>query len=69
MSGLYGVGIGESKTEMPVKRLAPEVRVVSWNLNFRGCKAAELQGGLLRELAPDLMLLQEVNHRLVGGHP
>jgi len=37
------------------------VRVVSWNLNFRGCKAAELQGGLLRELAPDLMLLQEVN--------
>lgn len=54
---------------MPVKRLAPEVRVVSWNLNFRGCKAAELQGGLLRELAPDLMLLQEVNHRLVGGHP
>jgi hypothetical protein len=37
------------------------VRVVSWNLNFRGYKAAELQGGLLRELAPHLMLLQEVN--------
>jgi hypothetical protein len=41
--------------------LSLKVRVVSWNLNFRGCKAAELQGGLLRELAPDLMLLQEVN--------
>jgi Endonuclease/Exonuclease/phosphatase family len=37
------------------------VRVVSWNIHFRGCEAAELQGRLLRELAPDLMLLQEVN--------
>jgi hypothetical protein len=37
------------------------VRVVSWNLNNRGPKAAERQGGLLRKLAPDLILLQEVN--------
>jgi hypothetical protein len=37
------------------------VRVVSWNLAFRGPEAAKRQGGLLRELAPDLMLLQEVN--------
>jgi hypothetical protein len=37
------------------------VRVVSWNLHNRGPKAAERQGGLLRRLAPDLMLLQEVN--------
>jgi endonuclease/exonuclease/phosphatase family metal-dependent hydrolase len=39
-----------------------EVRVVSWNIHFRGPKAARRQGGLLRKLAPDLMLLQEVNH-------
>src|SRR5215471_32458 len=38
-----------------------EVRVVSWNINFRGRKTAKQQGDLLRELAPDLMLLQEVN--------
>jgi hypothetical protein len=37
------------------------VRVVSWNIRFRGPKAAKWQGDLLRELAPDLMLLQEVN--------
>jgi hypothetical protein len=37
------------------------VRVVSWNIAFRGPKAAKRQGGLLRELAPDLMLLQELN--------
>jgi len=37
------------------------VRVVSWNINFRGHKTAKRQGTLLRELAPDLMLLQEVN--------
>jgi len=37
------------------------VRVVSWNLAFRGLKAAKRQGCLLRKLAPDLMLLQEVN--------
>jgi hypothetical protein len=37
------------------------VRVVSWNVAFRGPHAAKLQGGLLRELAPDLMLLQELN--------
>ena len=37
------------------------MRVVSWNIAFRGPKAAKRQGGLLRELAPDLMLLQEVN--------
>jgi endonuclease/exonuclease/phosphatase (EEP) superfamily protein YafD len=38
-----------------------EVRVVSWNIAFRGPKAAKRQGDLLRELAPDLMLLQELN--------
>jgi endonuclease/exonuclease/phosphatase (EEP) superfamily protein YafD len=37
------------------------VRVVSWNINHRGPQAAERQGDLLRELAPHLMLLQEVN--------
>ena len=37
------------------------MRVVSWNIAFRGPKAAKPQGGLLRELDPDLMLLQEVN--------
>jgi exonuclease III len=37
------------------------MRVVSWNIAFRGAKAAKWQGDLLRELAPDLMLLQEVN--------
>jgi hypothetical protein len=37
------------------------VRVVSWNIAFRGPKAAKRQGGLLRQLAPDLMLLQELN--------
>ena len=40
-----------------------EVRVVSWNIHFRGPETANLQGALLRELAPDLMLLQEVNPR------
>jgi len=37
------------------------VRVVSWNIAFRGPKGAKRQGDLLRKLAPDLMLLQEVN--------
>ena len=37
------------------------MRVVSWNIHFRGPEAAKRQGDLLRELAPDLMLLQEVN--------
>jgi hypothetical protein len=37
------------------------VRVVSWNIAFRGLKAAKRQGCLLRKLAADLMLLQEVN--------
>jgi hypothetical protein len=37
------------------------VRVVSWNLNNRGITGAQMQGELLRELRPDLMLLQEVN--------
>ena len=37
------------------------MRVVSWNIAFRGPKAAKRQGCLLRKLAPDLMLLQEVN--------
>lgn len=39
------------------------MRVVSWNIHFRGPETANLQGALLRELAPDLMLLQEVNPR------
>jgi hypothetical protein len=37
------------------------MRVVSWNIQFRGRDTAKRQGGLLRELAPDLMLLQELN--------
>ncbi len=37
------------------------MRVVSWNITFRGPEAARRQGGLLHELAPDLMLLQELN--------
>jgi hypothetical protein len=37
------------------------VRVVSWNLHNRGVTGAQSQGELLRELKPDLMLLQEVN--------
>jgi hypothetical protein len=39
------------------------VRVVSWNLRFRGAAGARRQGELLRELRPDLILLQEVNLR------
>ena len=42
------------------------VRVVSWNVNFRGAVAARRQGELLRALSPDLILLQEVNPRLGG---
>jgi len=38
-----------------------QVRVVSWNLHNRSRRAAKGQGDLLRELAPNLMLLQEVN--------
>jgi hypothetical protein len=37
------------------------VRVVSWNLAFRGPETAKRQGDLLHNLAPDLMLLQELN--------
>jgi hypothetical protein len=37
------------------------VRVVSWNLTFRGAARAVSQGELLRKLTPDLMMLQEVN--------
>ncbi|MGD0104920.1 MAG: endonuclease/exonuclease/phosphatase family protein [Rhodopila sp.] len=37
------------------------MRVVSWNLAFRGPEAAKPQGDLLCKLAPDLMLLQELN--------
>lgn len=37
------------------------MRVVSWNIAFRGPKAAKRQGDLLRQLTPDLMLLQELN--------
>ena len=37
------------------------MRVVSWNIGFRGAEAAKRQGRLLRDLAPDLMLLQELN--------
>jgi hypothetical protein len=37
------------------------VRIVSWNIAFRGTKAAKRQGKLLQQLAPDLILLQELN--------
>ncbi len=37
------------------------MRVVSWNLPFRGPEAAKRQGDLLCNLKPDLMLLQELN--------
>ena len=37
------------------------MRVVSWNLNYRGVAAAASPGELLRDLKPDLILLQEVN--------
>src|SRR5580700_8600086 len=33
----------------------------SWNIAFRRPEAAKRQGDLLRQLAPDLMLLQELN--------
>jgi hypothetical protein len=41
------------------------MRVVSWNVTFRGA-AAQRQGRLLRELGPDL-LLQEVNPSSAEG--
>jgi hypothetical protein len=37
------------------------MRVIIWNIAFRGPETTKHQGDLLRELAPDLMLLQEVN--------
>jgi endonuclease/exonuclease/phosphatase family metal-dependent hydrolase len=37
------------------------MRVVSWNVAFRGRKTAKRQGDLLRKFAPNLILLQEVN--------
>jgi len=37
------------------------VRIISWNLHFRRDAVVEAQGELLRELGPDLILLQEVN--------
>jgi hypothetical protein len=37
------------------------MRVVSWNIAFSSPERAKRQGNLLRELHPDLMLLQEVN--------
>jgi hypothetical protein len=37
------------------------MRVVSWNVGFRGTVAAQQQGELLRQLSPDLILLQEAN--------
>lgn len=37
------------------------MRVVSWNLMYRGAAGARRPGKLLRSLGPDLMLLQEVN--------
>src|SRR5258706_4153115 len=37
------------------------MRVVSWNVPFRGRVAAQRQGDLLRTLSPDLILLQEAN--------
>ena len=44
--------------------------VVSWNLAFLGYEAAKRQGGLLRQLAPDLMLLQAdaVEAQSVAAH-
>jgi hypothetical protein len=39
------------------------MRVVSWNVAFRSPETAKRQGDLLRELCPDLILLQEVNPR------
>jgi hypothetical protein len=39
------------------------VRVVSWNVAYRNASAAGRQGQLLRQLEPDLILLQEVNPR------
>ena len=37
------------------------MRVVLWNRNYRGVSKAGLQGELLRELKPDLILLQQIN--------
>jgi hypothetical protein len=37
------------------------MRVVSWNVHNRGPSGARRQGALLRDLGPDLLLLQEVN--------
>jgi hypothetical protein len=37
------------------------VRIVSWNLMFRGAAAALRQGALLRTLGPDRISTQEVN--------
>jgi len=37
------------------------MRLVSWNIAFRGPEAAKRQGDLLRRLSPDLILLQELN--------
>lgn len=37
------------------------MRVVSWNVAFRGRVAAQRQGELLSTLSPDLILLQEAN--------
>jgi endonuclease/exonuclease/phosphatase family metal-dependent hydrolase len=37
------------------------MRIVSWNIQFRGPEAAKSQGALLHELSADLILLQEVN--------
>ncbi|NYD48063.1 endonuclease/exonuclease/phosphatase family metal-dependent hydrolase [Actinomadura luteofluorescens] len=42
------------------------MRVVSWNLAYRGVAAAEHQGALLRELAADVVLLQEANPNSTG---
>ncbi|MGI5324863.1 hypothetical protein [Actinomadura nitritigenes] len=37
------------------------MRVVSWNLAYRGVAATKNQGALLRDLTADVILLQEVN--------
>jgi len=37
------------------------VHIISWNIAFHGPEAAKRQGGLLRELAPDLILCEELN--------
>jgi hypothetical protein len=54
-------GSSDRVNRTPWQAEISEMRVVSWNMAFRGAEAAKRQGDLLRKLAPDLMLLQELN--------